>query len=221
MPYETSMVLDPNALINPPSGRTYCTWHAQPTADGSIPAGCFSLRSGNGRSVADFTSGVSPCWATSEIGWEHTSGVRGERPRRIFSKTRAKLPPQPAPINGKPWKRAFWMQLCVFVGDEPIRVIWETAQEASWKAYVDLMLHFAPEAPSQLPRLPLIAYVGHSAIMVPQFKVLSYIDRPACLPMEPEDCPSDSDSGAGNGEYRSRSGPSWDDPNPNADDILF
>jgi hypothetical protein len=48
--------------------------------------------------------------------------------------------------------------------------------------------------------------------MVPQFKVLRYVERPVCLPKDPEEDSS-------NGSYRSRSSElSWDAPAPYDDD---
>jgi hypothetical protein len=211
MSYDESIAFDPDALINLPSGRAWLGWHVAAVPRENIPAGSFTLRSGNTREIIDLSAGFCFDWPTSLIGWMHTEGVRGEPPRRIWSETRSKLPPRPAPINGRPWKHAFWSQACLFIGTEPVRVIWESGQEASWKAYRDLMIQLAAGAPKRLPKLPLIAFTETSPVMVPMFEVASYIDRPTCLPTEPEDSQSQ-----GNGTLPAAYPWEADDPGPQA-----
>jgi hypothetical protein len=218
MAYDESIALDPDAWAS--TGLAWLTWHVKDTQDGKVLGGNFSLRaSGSGREVIDLTGATGVCfdWPTSKIGWIENDGTAGKPPRKFWSPTRSKLIPQP----NENCKRAFWVQLCIFIDDEPVRVIWEQAQEAAWKGYRDLMTQLAPAAPKELPKLPLIICTGHSPIMVPQFKVPRYIERPTCLPKEPKD---DNGSGYSNSRAVSQgsglSGAPKNEPLPLLDDEI-
>jgi hypothetical protein len=196
MPYEESLL---DATAAAPTGRAWLSWHVQPTMDPKIPACSFSLRSGGGREPIDLSAPIGCCfdWPTSVVGWTFTEGLRGEQPRRVWSPTRSKQIPRPAPINGKNWRRNFWTQLCCHIGGEAVRVVWEgSGQEASWRGYADLMIQLAAGAQQQLPKLPLLVFTEPNGMLAPQFKVLRYVDRPVCLPPDPDDIGGDNANNA-------------------------
>jgi hypothetical protein len=224
--YETSTMLDPEAGIG--ESLYWLGWHVQEiTRPGGVilPAGSFSLRTSRGQEPFDLSKdGAIFDWATSAIGIQYGSGVRGEPIQKIWSSTRSKLPTRP----NKDWKAAFWVQAAILIDGELVRAIWETNQFASWQAYRDLMTQLAVEGPKRLPKLPVAAHKDTSPILVPVWEIVRYVDRPACLPenaVPPE--PKEKGNGAPHGYregYRDRArggGSSWDAPSLPDDDIPF
>jgi hypothetical protein len=182
MPYEESTAFDPEAYVADTLAFLAYSVEGVNTYDLNVPPGSFLLRSGRNRVPVDLTGGTIFDWVTSAIGWMRTSGVAGEAPHRVWSQTRAKQIPRPSPDH----KTAFWAQGSVLIDGALTRWIWETSQAASWKAYRELMLMVAVEGPKHLPKLPLVVHTGRTPVMVPTFKILSYEDRPACLPTDPD-----------------------------------
>jgi hypothetical protein len=217
MSYEEITELDPAAFELSPSSVVWLRWHAETSGSGVAP-GSFSLRGGGNIQPIDLSIGTCFDWPTSRIGWMASDGTSA--PRRIWSQTRSKLPPQPAPLNGQPWKKAFWAQLCVFVDGTPIRAIWETSQLASWLAYRDLMVAIAQQGPRELPKLPLVAHTGIGLNRKPTLTLGRFVERPACLPQDPSETDSDTDTGSTGIAWTQphAGGPKWDSA---SDEIPF
>jgi hypothetical protein len=96
---------------------------------------------------------------------------------------------------GDDWKKAFRVQIAYLSSGQPARAVWEQAQTAAWQCYISTMTLLKETAPANLPNLPLVAFTGHRAVrlgagttLIPEFKLLRYVPRPACLP-EQDDAP--------------------------------
>jgi hypothetical protein len=216
MAFESSTAFDAGPPVISGS-KAWLAWHAENAKRDGILAGQFSVRSGGARDVIDLSEaagGVCFDWPTSLIGWQ-LPGEPGVAPQRLWSTTRAKMPPCP----GEGWKRAFWAQLCAFIDGRPMRLIWEATQVASWLGYRDAMVRLAASAAAELPKLPLFAFTDHTPAMVPQFRVLRFVPRPACLPEDPQEPhqePHQSGAHAGNGSNGNGQAvsPAWDQRPP-------
>jgi hypothetical protein len=220
MAYEENVALDPDAYQS--EAMAFLGYHVKglhPPGQDATPGGSFTRRVGRDRLITDLSQGTIFDFATSRIGWMLTTGVPGEAPLRVWSPTRAKQIPKP---DDRDWRTAFWAQLALQVEGEVIRLVWETSQGTSWKAYRELMLMLAGDGPKRLPQLPLVAHTGHTPTMMPTFRIISFEDRPACLPTDPEklersegrESRQSQRGGNGTGGYVSRppQRPGWDTP---------
>jgi hypothetical protein len=214
MAYEEDAFLDPDAYQSDP--MAFLRYHVEELfsrgTNPHIPAGSFTRRVGRDLVITDLSQGALCDAYTSRIGWMLTTGVAGEVPLRVWSPTRAKQIPKP---DNRDWKTAFWCQLALQIEGEVIRLVWESSQGASWKGYREVMLMLATS--KHAPQLPLIKHTGHTPTMVPVFEIISFEDRPSCLPTDPEKYEKGERTNQGNGGYRERQvqrggGPSWDAP---------
>jgi hypothetical protein len=196
MAYSTSLDLDPGGSDSGP----WLTWHAAPTRDGSAQPGQWSVRDSAGRAVVNLTApGLVIDWPNARIGWMRTSGVPGVAPEKQWSEDRAKLGRRP----GEDWKKAVRVSVA-YAPDAA--ATWEQAGVgacATFAAVMALLRENAADA--QLPKLPLLSFVGHDAVrvgagttLVGKFKLLRFVPRPLCLAEEEDDAEP--------------VGPSWDTP---------
>jgi hypothetical protein len=186
----------------------YLRWHAQQTQDGAFYAGDWSLRDRDGTFPVKLAEVVFH-WPGSRTGWMLSQS--GMPPERRWNASRAKFMPRPDKTNT--WRRAVWVELAL---DTDARGLWEQAGESAWLTYCEVMLMIRDTAMQALPKLPLIAHVGHKDVpmrngsaLVAQWKLLRYVPRPPCLPEEPEAAPAAPDKGNGAAVH---SGPDDDIP---------
>jgi hypothetical protein len=72
-----------------------------------------------------------------------------------------------------------------------VRAVWEQSSTAAWLGFTEIMMLLKTDAPQKLPALPLLGFAGNKPIRfgngssrVPQFNLLRFVPRPACLPEE-------------------------------------
>jgi hypothetical protein len=192
MAFETTMELDTGA----PELGPFLTWHVQ--ENGVLQPGSFSIRENGIRTPLDLTEGFCFDRATSSIGWMLTSGQAGVPPQKRWSLSRAKLEPCP----GDGWKKAFSVQIAYMQnGRVAGRAVWEQDSVAAFQSYVDIMALIRDTAKSELPRLPVLAFtgtrtVGKKSILVAQCRLIRYVGRPICLPIEDDQQGTNDENGA-------------------------
>jgi hypothetical protein len=166
----------------------FLTWYAAGSKDGTIPAGTFAIRENRVATAISLATGIVFDWPGSRTGWMQSTGAAGVAPRKQWNASRTSMERQPA----DDWKKAFRVQLAYLGnGQQPVRAVWEQSSTASWIAFVAVMGLLRNDATVQLPKLPLLACSGHhphkfggGMTLIPDFKLVQYVARPACLPEE-------------------------------------
>jgi hypothetical protein len=89
------------------------------------------------------------------------------------------------------------VQVAYVLNGAPTRAVWEQGQYAAWEAYRAIMALIAKEAAANLPNLPLVSFTGHhrerlgvGMTLIPEFRLLRYVPRPACLSEAPDAVPA-------------------------------
>ena len=163
----------------------WLNWHARQSNDGEIPAGRWSLRDAEGREMTDQPAKAMVLDFTQlKTGWEHTTGVSGVAPERVWNKDRAHY--EPAPVgDADDWKRC--ISVPVALGKD-IRAIWEQSGVGAMSGLTDLIRNIAIDLETRAPMLPVVRCDGQRPISTrggptsaPVFTVIDWVSRPAVL----------------------------------------
>jgi hypothetical protein len=163
----------------------FLRWYAAPPHSGVCAAGNFVVHEAGGNTtVVDLSKALVFDWAGSKTGWMESGGVAGVAPQKKWNASRSKMEPQP----GENWKKAFHVQVAYLLDNAPSRAVWEQNQYASFAAYRAIMALIAKDAAANLPKLPMFGYtgyrrekIGNGTTLVPEFKLVRWVQRPACL----------------------------------------
>ena len=165
-------------------------WHARPTNDGAHQGGTWSVHEGGDSTAIDLATGLCLDWPNYKTGWIQSNGAAGVAPQKQWNRDRARSEKKP----GDGWSRAFWVPVAFRFENRLLRAVWESNQAGAYVGFSEAMQTLKPELASQRPQLPLLEFTGCKNVrfgagstVVPQFRVKSWIARPACLPEEVED----------------------------------
>ena len=163
----------------------WLNWHARQSNDGEIPAGRWSLRDAEGReTTSQPEKGMVLDFANLRTGWEHTTGISGVAPERVWNKDRAHY--EPAPVgDADDWKRC--ISVPVALGKDT-RAIWEQSGVGAMSGLASLIHDIAIDLETRAPMLPVVRCDGQRPISTrggstsaPIFTVIDWINRPAIL----------------------------------------
>jgi hypothetical protein len=166
-----------------PSFANYVRWHARGSADHGIPPAQFSMRaSGAGNPLLpcpQMATGI--VWDIDNIvtGWLSwpKGGVKDYRANPDVSK--------PLPFPGAGFTENIQIPMAL---DANMSACWDQASTGSWKGFCEVAAMIAQQSPQNPSLLPVIACVGstltstgQNSTQVPNFQILSWVQRPPCL----------------------------------------
>lgn len=161
----------------------YINWHAQGSAEKGIAPAQFSARaSGAGQPsipCPPLASGVIWDIEGIETGWVSW-------PKGGIKDYRANPAPQnPLPYPGAGFSESVKIPMAL---DPNTTALWDQASTGSWKGFCQISAVIAQQHVQYPGLLPVIAHVGatltstgQNSTQVPNFQILSWVARPACL----------------------------------------